>query len=74
MTTTLGALIADLHELFEQAFDDAELAAIATEVTINDLLLRKRSAPSPSLRLDPRRRPSTRSTVGRRAVRLPRAA
>lgn len=74
MTTTLGDLIADLHQLCEQAFGDAELAAIATEVTIDDVLHRKGIRPRPSIRSIPRRPAPSRPGHLPMAARLPRAA
>jgi hypothetical protein len=38
MTTTLGQLIADLFDAYEERSQDPELAALATAAIVNDLL------------------------------------
>ena len=42
MKTTLGLLVSELFDMFEQRYRDPELAALATEVIVNDLLYRPR--------------------------------
>lgn len=37
MRTTLGDLVSELVESYEREFDDTELAAVATSVTIEEL-------------------------------------
>ncbi len=38
METTLGQLIADLYDAFEECVHDPELATLATAAVVNDLL------------------------------------
>ena len=38
MRTTLGDLVSELVEQYEAIYDDRELAAVATSVTIDDIL------------------------------------
>jgi len=38
MTTTLGQLIADLYDAFEERAHDPELATLATAAVVNDVL------------------------------------
>lgn len=38
MTTTLGQLIADLYDVFEERAHDPELAVLATAAVVNDVL------------------------------------
>jgi hypothetical protein len=38
MTTTLGQLIADLYDVFEERAHDPELAVLATAAVVNDML------------------------------------
>lgn len=38
MRTTLGDLVSELVEQYEAIYDDHELAAVATSVTIDDIL------------------------------------
>lgn len=38
MTTTLGQLIADLYDAFEERAHDPELAVLATAAVVNDVL------------------------------------
>jgi len=51
--TTLGQLISDLYTKYERCYRDEELAAVATQVTVDELvrvrrLLAKRARPTPS--------------------------
>ena len=39
-TTLLGNLICSVYDAYRTRYDDPEFAALATEVTLNDLLLR----------------------------------
>lgn len=52
MRTTLGDLVSELVEQYEAIYDDHELAAVATSVTIDDILheseeRKRRPAPRP---------------------------
>jgi len=38
MRTTIGELVSELVEQYEQIYDDHELAAVAASVTLDDLL------------------------------------
>jgi hypothetical protein len=38
MRTTLGDLVSELVEQYEAIYDDHELAAVATSVTLDDIL------------------------------------
>jgi hypothetical protein len=38
MRTTLGELVSELCEQYEAIYDDRELAAVATSVTLDDIL------------------------------------
>jgi hypothetical protein len=40
MKTTLGQLISELFNMYEDRYRDEELAALATQVTVTELLLR----------------------------------
>jgi hypothetical protein len=42
MKTTLGLLISEIFDMFERRYGDPELAALATEVTVNDMLSSRR--------------------------------
>ena len=51
--TTIGQLISDLYSKYERRYHDPELAAIATQVTVDELLrarrlLAKRAHPTSS--------------------------
>lgn len=50
MTITMGQLVSRMFEVYERRYHDQELAAIATQVTLEDLL---RTAQRPRVR--PRR-------------------
>lgn len=39
MKTTLGQLISELFDMYEDRYRDEELAALATQVTVTELLL-----------------------------------
>lgn len=43
MQTTLGDLVSELVESYEREYDDAELAAVATSVTIEELFKSKQA-------------------------------
>ncbi|MCX5742903.1 MAG: hypothetical protein NT062_10450 [Proteobacteria bacterium] len=45
--TTIGELISTLYTKFEQQFHDHEVAAIATELALADLLRARKRAPRP---------------------------
>jgi len=60
-TTTLGQLVADLFDRYERRFHDKELAAVATQATITDMLLESRCRrqvrqPARTSRVRPHRR------------------
>lgn len=38
MKATLGQLISELYDTFERRYHDADLSAVATQVTLHDLL------------------------------------
>jgi RNase P/RNase MRP subunit POP5 len=38
MTITMGQLVNDVFEAYERRYGDTELAAVATEVTVGDIL------------------------------------
>lgn len=38
MTTTIGQLVARLYEQYAQRYHDEELAAVATQVIVDDLM------------------------------------
>lgn len=42
--TTFGQLISDLYTQYERRYHDPELAAVATEVTVEELLRQRRRA------------------------------
>lgn len=56
MTTTIGQLVAALFEQYEHRYHDEKLAAVATQVTVDDLM-----PPRPRRRRDSKRRSSLRS-------------
>jgi hypothetical protein len=43
MQTTLGDLVSELVESYEREYEDAELAAVATSVTIEELFKSKQA-------------------------------
>jgi hypothetical protein len=43
MKTTLGELVSELVESYEREYDDAELAAVATSVTIEEMFKSKQA-------------------------------
>jgi hypothetical protein len=51
MKTTLGQLVADLFEEYQHRYHDEELAAVATQVTLRELM---RSSRAPRLPGGPR--------------------
>jgi hypothetical protein len=55
MVTTLGHLIADLYDSFEEQSHDPRLAAIATAATVNELLCQVARRGGPARRRDERR-------------------
>jgi hypothetical protein len=72
MTTTLGQLISEIFNLYEDRYDDEELAALATQVTVTELLLgndratrlrRPTAAAGPRTRLDGLETGSVRSAL-----------
>jgi hypothetical protein len=48
MKTTIGQLVADLHDAYEERAHDPEITALATAATINDVLcgVARRSRPA----------------------------
>jgi hypothetical protein len=51
--TTIGQLISDLYSKYERRYRDEELAAVATQVTVDELLrarrlVAKRAHPTPA--------------------------
>lgn len=38
MTITMGQLVSEVYEAYERRYHDKELAAIATQVTVDDLM------------------------------------
>ena len=51
--TTIGQLISDLYSKYERHYRDEELAAVATQVTVDELfrarrLVAKRAHPTPA--------------------------
>jgi hypothetical protein len=43
MQTTLGELVSELVESYEREYEDAELAAVATSVTIEEMFKSKQA-------------------------------
>lgn len=43
MKTTLGQLVSELFEVLDRRYHDPELAALATQAIVNDLLTRPRA-------------------------------
>ena len=63
MTTTLGQLVSDLYDMFERRYRDPELATLATQVVVNDVLSTpKRKVARPQAKtISPRARIRTRT-------------
>ena len=38
MTITMGQLISEVYETYERRYGDTELAAVATQVTLDDVM------------------------------------
>jgi len=38
MTITMGQLVSEVYEAYERRYGDTELAAVATEVTVDDII------------------------------------
>jgi hypothetical protein len=38
MTITMGQLVSDVYEAYERRYGDTELAAVATQVTVDDII------------------------------------
>jgi hypothetical protein len=38
MTITMGQLVSEVFEAYERRYGDTELAAVATEVTVDDIM------------------------------------
>jgi len=58
MTITMGQLVSEVFEAYERRYGDTELAAVATEVTVDDIIriatrrrLRARTATAPRSRI-----------------------
>jgi RNase P/RNase MRP subunit POP5 len=45
MTITMGQLVSEVFEAYERRYGDTELAAVATQVTVEDVMRANRKRP-----------------------------
>jgi hypothetical protein len=61
MTITMGQLVSEVFEAYERRYGDTELAAVATEVTVDDIIRTVSQRRSRSRKAAPGRGTRTRS-------------